>query len=183
MIDPLASLTISWAFAALLLAGAWHKLSDRDRFVADLDEYRLLPEAFLRPAARSIPALEAALAVVWLSGAWPVAAGRATAALMVAYAVAMAVNLLRGRAYIGCGCGFGRSSGGEPTLSWWLVTRNLVLAAIALVATLPHAQRELGLYDGLTLGLALLAAVTLYAGISQLVVNASAIASWSRPRD
>lgn len=183
MIDPLLSRAVSLAFAVLLVAAAWHKLSRHDGFVAALGNYRLLPEALWRPAAGSIAALEAVLGIAWLTGAWSGPAARATAALMVVYAAAMAVNLFRGRVYIDCGCGLGRTSSGNPTLSWWLVGRNLVLAALALVAVLPRTQRELVLYDWLTLALALVAGVVLYAGAMQLLGNASVIASWSRPRD
>jgi hypothetical protein len=183
MIDPLARLAISLAFAALLAAAAWHKSSQHGRFVAALDEYRLLPRSLCGPVAWMFAALEAALAVGWLTDAWVVAAGRSTATLLMAYAAAMGVNLLRGRVHIGCGCGLGGSSGREPTLSWWLVARNLVLAAIALVVTLPRTGRELVLYDRLTAGLVFMAAVVLHAAVSQLAGNASVIDSWSRPRD
>jgi hypothetical protein len=183
MIDPLVSLAVSLAFAVLLAAAAWHKLARFDRFVAALGDYRLLPEALCRPVAGTIAAFEAALAVGWLTRAWPVAAGSATAALLVAYATAMAVNLLRGRVHIGCGCGLGGSSRGELPLSWWLVVRNVVLALVALVAALPGTGRALVLYDGLTVALVILACVVLYASVSQLVGNASVIGSWSRTRD
>lgn len=183
MIDPLAGLGISVSFAVLLLAAAWHKFVGHDRFLTALGDYHLLPDALGRPAAWAIPACEAALGIAWLTDSRSALAAGATAALLVAYATAMAINLLRGRVHIGCGCGFGRSSRGDPTLSWWLVARNLVLAAIALVAALPRAQRELVLYDWLTLVLVLVACVLLHAAVSQLLGNASVIASWSRPRD
>jgi hypothetical protein len=85
--------------------------------------------------------------------------------------------------HIGCGCGLGAATGDDPSLSWWLVVRNLALAAVAMVAVLPPSQRELGLLDGLTLVLALLASIALYSGASQLLRNGAAIASWRQSRD
>jgi hypothetical protein len=183
MIDPLLSRAVALAFAALLVAAAWHKYTAHDRFVAALGEYRLLPEVLWKPTARAIAALEAALGVAWLADAWPVAVAGATAALLVAYATAMAINLIRGRVHMGCGCGIGRSSLGDPPLTWWLVGRNLVLAATAVLAALPRAQRELLPYDWLTLTLVLVACAVLHSAVAQLLGNASVIASWSRPRD
>lgn len=183
MIDPLVGRAIATAFALLWLLAAWHKASAGERFVATLGEYRLLPGTWSRPAARLLPLVEGALGLGWLTGLAPGWIASLTAGLLGAYAIAIAVNLLRGRVHIGCGCGLGAATGDDPALSWWLVTRNLVLAAVALAATLPHGQRELGLLDGLTLVFALIASVALYSGASQLLRNGAAIAAWRKPRD
>jgi hypothetical protein len=99
------------------------------------------------------------------------------------YAAAIAINLRRGRAHISCGCGFGGASGGDQPLSWWLVARNLLLGALALLATLPATSRALGAYDWLTLALALAASGLLYAGASQLMRNGASISSWRQRHD
>lgn len=106
-----------------------HKLGDFAGFVATLAEYRLMPTAALRPAAWATVTVEGAV----LGGVLP-AGGRAfalgaAAAMLGLYAGAMAVNLIRGRDRIDCGCG-----GSGHALSWALVGRNLVLAALALAA-------------------------------------------------
>ena len=181
MIDPLLVRAVSLAFALLLIAAAWHKFASWHGFVAALEDYRLLPGGLLRPAARLIPACEAALALAWLAGYRPGATALATATLLGVYATAIAVNLRRGRVHIGCGCGFG-AAGRDPPLSWWLVGRNLLLGCVALLAAVPAAGRELGRYDALTLVAALVAAVLLYAGASELLRNGAAMAAWRKPR-
>jgi hypothetical protein len=183
MIDPLLSRAISVACALLLLLAAWHKLAARERFRIALGEYRLLPAALLRPAAVLLPGLEATLGLAWLAGYRPGAVALLTAALLVTYAAAIAINLWRGRVHISCGCGFGGTAGDEQPLSWWLVARNLVLGSVAILATLPATSRDLGPYDWLTLALALLAFGVLYSGASQLMRNGAAIASWRAQRD
>jgi hypothetical protein len=97
------------------------------------------------------------------------------------YGGALAVNLLRGRRQIDCGCGLSGAAGGEQPLSWWLVARNVVLALLAVIAGLPQSGRELGFFDALTLAAATLAAVLLYAGSSQLIRN-GALAARRTPR-
>ena len=183
MIDPLLVRAISLACALLLLLSAWHKVAARDRFSAALGDYRLLPAALLQPATVLIPAFEAVLGVAWLAGYEPGAVAMLTAALLALYAAAIAINLWRGRVHISCGCGFGGAPGTEQQLSWWLVVRNVLLGAVAVLATLPAARRELGLYDWLTVVLALAACGTLYAGASQLLRNGTAINSWRKLRD
>ena len=178
MIDPLLSRAIAAGLALLLLLAAWHKLSARDEFVAALREYQLLPAVLLRPAAALLPATELALAVGWLTGVERPAVAVATALLLLTYAAAIALNLRRGRVHISCGCGLGGVAAGDARLSWWLVARNLLLAGAASVAALPASHRGLGGQDWLTLVLAILAAILLYAAASQLMHNGAAIASW-----
>jgi hypothetical protein len=183
MIDPLLSRAISAGLALLLMLAAWHKAAARDEFGAALRDYRLLPEVLLWPAVVLLPTIEFALAVGWLAGIGREAVAVSTAALLLVYASAIAVNLRRGRVHISCGCGLGGAVDGDARLSWWLVARNTVLAGAAGVAALPASDRGLGAQDWLTLVLAIFAAILLYAGASQLMRNAAAIASWRARRD
>jgi len=64
MIDPLIGRAIAAGFALLWLLAAWHKLSAGERFVASLAEYRLLPSGWVRPMARALAIVEAALPVI-----------------------------------------------------------------------------------------------------------------------
>src|ERR687887_557597 len=91
--------------------------------------YRLVPERAGELIGRTLPAVEVAagaLLAVGL-GVRPVAA--LLALFLVAFSVAVAVNLLRGRT-IDCGC-FGPVA--EKQITWWTVARNLVLTAAAIV--------------------------------------------------
>lgn len=173
MIDPLFGTAVAIGLACLLLSAAWHKAASHAAFVAALGNYRLLPPGLVRPVAAFLPVVEAALALGWLAGGRGRLVAAATAALLLVYAAALAVNLLRGRRQIDCGCGFSGSAGGEQPLSWWLVARNVLLAGLAGLAGLPDSGRDLGTSDGLTLAGATLAAVLLYAGASQLIRNAA----------
>lgn len=182
MTDPLFGHAVAAGFALLLLAAAWHKAGDRAQFATTLGDYRLLPAWLLRPAASLLPIVEMGIAVAWLTRTGRIAAATATVALLIVYATAIAINLLRGRVHITCGCGLAGGAGADTRLSWWLVARNLLLATAAGGAALPASGRELAGYDWLTLALALAAAVLLYAGASQLLRNGAAIAAW-RTRD
>lgn len=183
MIDPLVVRLAAFALGALLLGAAWHKARQGSRFEAILADYQVLPGTVIGIAARLVPALEALLGLAWLVGWSLPLVATLTAGLFAVYGLAIAINLLRGRSDIDCGCGFGRQKGGGGRLSWLLVARNGLLATVALLVWLPPAQRELGAVDWLTMLGALLTAALLYGAISQLTTNGAAIRVWRRSRD
>ena len=131
MIDPLFNRAVAVAFALLWWLTAWHKLSARAEFRAALLDYRLLPPMLVPLAAQLIPVGEALLGLAWVTGLAPVA-GPLSAALLGVYALAIAINLRRGRVHMGCGCGFGSAAGRDLPLSWWLVARNVVLSGLSM---------------------------------------------------
>ena len=131
---------------------------------------------------RAVAGCELLLAVAWLTG-HATAAAPLTALLLAVYALAMALNLLRGRVYIGCGCSLGGSPASDTPLSWWLVMRNLLLSGLALLGAVPTTGRTLVTHDRLTVVLATLACIILFAGASQLLKNRAGMAAWRRPRD
>lgn len=154
--DPLVVWLLRAALALLFASTARQKLADRDGFRGVLAAYRVLPAALVGPAALAVAVGEGALAVAWLAPGGTTAATLATVALLGLYAAAIAVNLRRGRTEIDCGCG---GPGVRQPIGWWLVVRNLVLAALALATLVPPAPRALHWIDWLTLaaGLAVLA--------------------------
>ncbi len=129
LFDP----TLQWTLS-LLLAGMWvvaaaSKLANRDAFRGILHNYRLLPEGVERPVAEMLPILELLLAFgLLLPPARPWAA-IASALLLLLFAAAMGVNILRGRTEIDCGCFIGVV---RQRIGWSLVLRNLLLAVAVL---------------------------------------------------
>jgi hypothetical protein len=178
MIDPLLPTAIALGFAVLFVAAAWHKLSARGRFEAILRDYRLLPEFLARPIARLMPAIELTLGLGWISGLFPHVTALASVVLLATYALAMTINIMRGRIYIDCGCGFGASTGEKQALSSSLVARNILLIGLALLPLVPTTGRDLGLTDFVIVIASVLTAVFLYAGSGQLIQNRAAINAW-----
>jgi Methylamine utilisation protein MauE len=138
------------AGALLFARAAVFKLRDVEAFADTLAAYRILPIDLVEPVARILPALEAACALALLAP-WTRSAGEfAAAGLLTVFALAMAVNLMRGRRDIDCGCG--DPSRRQP-LAWSLVTRNLTFAA-ALVACAFAPGGSLGFIGWLMAGAA-----------------------------
>lgn len=123
------AIALSW----LMLASGAAKLRYRSEHARAVEAYALLPAGAGRWAAPLLGALEAAAgAGVWLPGV------RARAALLMLvllalYTAAVAINLLRGRRDIDCGCA---GAAARVRLGGAVLARNaaLVLAALAVCA-------------------------------------------------
>jgi hypothetical protein len=179
VLDPLLALGVRSGLAVLFASAAWHKLRGRAEFVGVLQAYRLLPAALVPVAAPLIALGELAVAValLWPAG-WTVGALGAAAVLAV-YALAIAVNLARGRRAIDCGCG---APGTRQPIGEGLLVRNVVLAAAALLTLAPSAPRALVWVDWLTLAGALGVAASVWTAAHGLAaashrVRAAGVAS------
>ena len=168
MIDPVFSLIVSYAAAAVLLHGAWHKWQERELFAAALQNYALIPEVAVPSASNLLIASEATIGfLLCIPMAKPIAQGAGFLLLLVVSA-AVAVNLLRGRTEISCGCGGGS---GDQQISWGLILRNSLFVLLLGLAALPTVARTLISIDYLIVGLGVAMLAGLYAAASQLLTN------------
>ncbi len=171
-IDPAVRLVLRGLISAVLAWAAWHKLRDVGGFRAAVEAYELVPPLWAVPIGAALIAAELGIAVgLWLPRVGSIAA-LAAAALLLLYAVAIAVNLARGRRDLDCGCA---GPAGRQPISWALVARNLFLVIIAATAARPAAARQWQWVDGLTVAAALIALAALYAALDGLLANGPAL--------
>ena len=163
--NPAALLAIRVFLALVFATAALSKLGHAEEFYGVVRNFRILPDRASRVTALALPVVELAVAAGLLIGATAVPAAVAAAALLVAFGLALAVNVLRGRTWIDCGCFRG---GLKQQVGWALVARNAAMAgaALAVAGLLPAAP-------GLTLAEAL---VGLMAGLTALMLYLSASA-------
>ena len=173
--DPVLAVVLRGALALLFVVAALHKLRDRDAFRATLDAYALLPSALTAPLARAVPLVElvAALLLVVPRAA---AVGASIAVLLLSvYALAMGVNLLRGRRDLDCGC---MGPGAHSPIGPELLVRNLFLIVAALVAGFaPIHARALVWVDFVTVPLAVAVLAALYAAVERVLALAPTVAA------
>lgn len=146
--DPLLALLVRGAFALLFASAAWHKLGDRRAFTGVLAAYRVLPVSVVGVAAAVVAAFEGAVALAWVAPGLGTMAAGGTVVLLAIYSTAIAVNLVRGRRTIDCGCGI---LGARQPIGEWLIVRNLLLAVGASTTLAPVTARELVWVDAFTL--------------------------------
>ncbi|WP_312528002.1 MauE/DoxX family redox-associated membrane protein [Paracoccus sp. (in: a-proteobacteria)] len=144
--EPLITLAVRAFLALLFVTAALSKLSRIEEFYGVVRNFRLLPDGLSRVVAFVLPVVELAVAVGLVIRPLAVPAAAVAALLLIVFAVALAINVIRGRTYIDCGC---FRQGLKQPVSWLLVGRNIVLTALALsvvwlLPTVPAA----GLADG-----------------------------------
>jgi uncharacterized membrane protein YphA (DoxX/SURF4 family) len=166
MIDPLLPLVIATALALLFFMAARHKLSDNRRFQAQIAAYQLIPESLLSFSAKTLPWIEMSLVFTLLIPYTRALAASVAATLLVVYALAMAVNMIRGRSEIDCGCG-----DTPQTLSPLLLLRNAVLATGALILVVPVVDRAITTIDLIFVALFTAVLATAYLMVELLVRN------------
>lgn len=125
----------------LLLLGVKHKSSRRSEFVAIVRDYQLMPDRMAAIVAHGIVAAEGAIGVALLI--WPssLPAGIAASSLFAVFAIAVTLNLLRGRRDLMCGCD------NDGAISWAVVLRNIILGCVVLGGAWYGAERHHGLID------------------------------------
>lgn len=164
--DPVLAITLRLSLAWLLGLAAAHKLRDFSGFRVTLSDYRLVPEFATGLAAVLTVGAEALIALGYLVPPWSMAAAMAGACLFVLYAVAIGVNLARGRSHIDCGC-FGPAR--DEPISRALVGRNVLLAAASAACLWPVAGRSLVWLDAVTIAGGVLFLAASYAAANRLI--------------
>lgn len=168
MLNSILALVAATVVAAILFAGASHKLRAPHRFARQLEDYALLPGGLVGFVARLLPAAELMTAVALLLASTRGAGALAAALLLCAYTIAIAINLARGHRDIDCGCsgpGLTRPLGGT------LIVRNLVLLALVGVATLPATGSNLSAFGLFLVGACTAASLIIYVAIEGLLAN------------
>lgn len=94
---------------------------------AIVKDYEILPDQLITPFSKFELALQLLTSMLLYLGIWLPFAAVLAASLLGTYSIAIAINLLRGRNEVSCGCG---GFAGNHQLSWWLVVRNITLIAI-----------------------------------------------------
>ena len=151
------------AVALILLTAAWGKARRMDDFVAVVRNYRLIPERLVTPLATLLPVVEALAGGALLADPFDQQGALLAGILFLVFALAVGVNLARGRRSIDCGCDLGGR--GQP-LSWRLVARNLGLVALLAFTLVPARPIDLAAWVAAAAAAAL--AFCLYLALHQL---------------
>lgn len=167
--------------AITLLLASLAKARKAGAFRRALGAYHLLPDALVTPTAFAIIAAEALGAVALLFPISRSAGAAVSSALLVAFAAALAINIVRGHTEIDCGCfAFGATGAttdasahgrATPSIGWWHVARALLLATLAATAFAQRVERAITPLDYLTLYAAVLLIVCTLLTLDALLAN------------
>jgi uncharacterized membrane protein YphA (DoxX/SURF4 family) len=154
---------VSTLVALVLLAAGTAKLANWREFIEVVRNYQLLPARASTLMGYLLPITELIIGITLVFGLFTSLSLLIALSLFLMFGSAVAINLIRGRSDISCGC-FGPGQGHK--LTWNLVTRNAMLAGLAALAWLIF----LGLNDVVYLSLQETIAIKFSAG--------AALVSW-----
>lgn len=169
LLDPVLGTALGLALAGIWLRAVAHKGAAPRAFRAAVAGYGLLPAPLVGVAAWGLGLAELGVALALLAPVSRGAGALASAVLLALYGAAMAVNLVRGRRDLDCGCA---GPGAGRPLGEGLLLRNGLLIACSGLAALPPGPRSLGWLDGFTVVVGAMTLLLLYAGAEAALANA-----------
>lgn len=172
-LDPVLELALRLCFVTLFAGSLVHKLMRFAQFRATVANYLRgfsLSGVFTLPFALAVLLEEAVVVAICLAPTFSAGRGVVIAGMLVVYAAAMAVNLVRGNSLLDCGCSWG--SARQPA-GYELVARNLLLSLFALMLLLPTRPREMGILDVMTVLASVALAAVAYATVNRLFANSA----------
>lgn len=167
-IDPVVQIVSALVLSCVFVTSGFHKCQAPAEFATTLRNYKILPEALIRQCVYLLPVAEIMTGVALLIPAVTRLAALAAGALLIAYMLAIGVNLLRGRRNIDCGCGGPQQ---KQAISEWMIARNGLLLFLAVLAGAPVQPRPLLWFDWTVIVLAVVTGCLFYHIINQLLVN------------
>jgi len=142
--QEILALFCSMFIGVLFLTSGVSKLADKKMFVGVVRGFALLPDAAATLVGTLLPYVEILIAVTLLLDVYRGAVLAVAIVLLTSFAIAVSINLLRGRSYISCGCFFAHEN---SPLTWFLVGRNVLLIVVAVVGALTSNSIGIGLFE------------------------------------
>lgn len=168
MIDPVLQLAAALTLALVFGVGAAGKMTAWSELEGVVRNFRIAPAPLVPLVSWTLPPAELLLALGVLVPATRAASAAAMAVLLVLFAGAIAVNVMRGRIDIDCGC---FRSALRQNLSWWLVLRNGLLVVLALACLPEAAGRALGWADNFVVVMASLTLFIAYLSVGYVTLR------------
>jgi len=166
--DPVIPIISSLLLSYIFVVAGLHKWQDIAEFKTTLSNYQVVPESLLSGFTYIVPVLEIVCGVALLLPSTSILAAFLAAVLLLMYIFAIAINLIKGRRSIDCGCG---GTEQKQSISEWLIMRNGLLLVICYGVTASVLPRELLWFDWIVVLLAAVIGGLFYNILNQLLVN------------
>lgn len=167
-LDPVLHWTFALTLALVFASAAVSKSLAWGEFEGVVQNFRVLPNALVPAVTWVLPPLELVLALMVLFPPTRAFAASLMFVLLVVFGAAIAVNVLRGRTDIDCGC---FRSALRQHLSWWMVLRNAVLALFAVLCTIVVSSREMSWADNFIVVMAALVLFIVYMSVGYVTLK------------
>jgi len=146
---PWVELILRWLIGGIYIYASIHKIADPALFAKIIYGYYLFPDASINLIAIVLPFLELYAGIFLVFGVYPKSAAVVTSGLLLAFIIAISINLIRGHEF-DCGCFSFRSTGHkEDTI--FLLIRDLFYFICSLYILLFKGTRKLCVHTGETI--------------------------------
>lgn len=168
--DPVITIVSALILSYVFVLAGLHKWQNLTEFRATLENYQLFPAFLIVPLSFLVPGIEilAGVALLVPLTSTSTFAAIVVGALLIFYMLAIAINLLRNRRNIDCGC-LGPLQ--RQTLSEWLLVRNAMLLLLVYCVIESSAARRIDWFDWIVIVLATAVGCLFYNIGNQLLVN------------
>lgn len=123
-------LFIRWLFGITFIYASYHKIIEPDQFAKIIYGYYLFPEFIINLTAIILPCLELLVGIALILGIYPRSALLILELMLLAFIVALSINLIRGLEF-DCGCfSFDESGYGYSVLH--LLVRDVIYFILGL---------------------------------------------------
>lgn len=135
--------TVVFLFSFMFLSAGMSKLRHQTYSQQALEAYQLVPKSLTGFLNRSLASMELLLVPALILPLSQSMAVYVAALLLLVYAMAIAINLLRGRKRLDCGC---NGPDSKQSISWWMVLRNLFMTMVLLMLPIQIELASLSVY-------------------------------------
>lgn len=153
----------------LFLLAGWQKLNNPRYYAGVIADYKLPGVKGSNFLAVTVGLIELLIGIAVLIPVFRHAGSLSAALMLLIYALAIGLNLLRGRTTIDCGCS--GPAARNQQINGWLPARNILLLLIAVGASMEPIAREWVWFDAVVILFALTLVTLVYAGAERLVAN------------
>lgn len=136
LLHPWLAVRVQIALGLVFVVAALSKIADPPGFAKAIWMYQLAPAWSIHPAALVLPWLELACGLALCLGVWKRAAAGWIAAMLLAFTLALSINLAR-RHPVDCGC-FGTGAAGKSDAERFSDMKRDLLRDLGLLLLAAH---------------------------------------------
>ena len=148
--SPRLHLVVRLLLGLLFIYASLDKIADPPAFARIVYQWQAVGPVASNVLAVTLPWVELVAGLLLIIGAWKRDAAAVVAVMLVVFIVAAGLVLARGIDVDNCGCTSVAAAGTAPSwppewmrgVGWYLITRNLVMLAGALVLVFVEARKE-----------------------------------------
>lgn len=138
-------LIMRWLLGAIFIIACVHKIAEPAKFAKIIYGYYLFPSVSINLFAITLPYLELFAGIALILGIYPRSAAMIINAMLLAFIIAISINLLREHTF-DCGC-FSLGDSNSASSALQLLVRDVVCFAFGLEVLLFNHRRRWCLYQ------------------------------------